>query len=87
MLSKGAWAFDTFDKVNATATYQMTQQYDQITFRFERPNSLLFLQSDTKGYCFSHLFSTSSKQRLKDSKSRYVKEDDIKRLSSLLITG
>lgn len=87
MLSKGARAFDTFDRVNATATQQMTQQYDQITFRFKRPNSLIFPQLDTKGYCFSHLFSTFSKQSLKDSKSRAVEEDNTKRLSSLLITG
>lgn len=70
MLSKGAWAF------GSGATYQMTQQYDQITFRFERPNSLTFPQSDTKGYCSlpSHLFSTFSKQRLKDRKSRMLRK-------------
>lgn len=43
MLIKGAWAFDT--TANATARYQMTQLYDQITLRFKRPNSPIFPQT------------------------------------------
>lgn len=60
--------------------------YGQITFRAERPNSLIFPQRDTKGYCFSHLFSTFSKQRLKDSASLTLRKMT-QRLSSSPLLG
>lgn len=71
MMTKGAWAFST--RANVITMYQKTQQYEQICFRFQISNSLIFPQSDTQGYCFSHVFPTFSKQRLRKNKNTMLK--------------
>lgn len=86
MLTKGAWAFDT--RANAIATYQMMQQYDQITFKFKRPNSLIYLSSVRhEGLLFLPSVLYFQQAKTEGQQKPYVEEDDIKRLSSSLITG
>lgn len=67
MMTRGAWTFRT--RAHVIATYQMTQQYDQMIFRSQIPNSLIFPQSDMQCYCFSHASPTFSEQRLRKSKN------------------
>lgn len=58
MMTRDASAFST--RAHVIAMYQMTQQYDQIIFRFQIPNSIISPQSDTQCCCFSHVSPTFS---------------------------
>lgn len=66
----------------------MMQQYDHITFKFERPNSLIYLSSVRhEGLLFLPSVLYFQQAKAEGQQKPYVEEDDIKRLSSSLITG
>lgn len=74
ILTDGALAFRTV--VNVSAVYQMTQQYNHITLRFKRPNSLSSVGHEGLLFLPSVLYFQQSKAE--GTQKPYVDADDMK---------